>query len=325
MPAPAIALPGQNTLLGVLLLLIAYRVVKTTTDWTVKSALNYVQNLIASETTSRDEKNGNKRAVEIDEKLEQEIAEKADKISNYERMIRSLKRKNVSKGRIIEQYWKPLPAIIITFFNDYSSNSGDKKFIKDYITENNQASMLTANTYAIPPHGFPDRFDAPEKVGRKEIKTWIEDDIIAENPDGKAVICQASAVDLRRVFSHTDYDSHSFARQTIEQALDIENILSRNNVHRLLARDNVNLSRAIESGDIAFLLSRYISDEELELIHQHQDKIRDSLNDPPLRKIAQDSFTPELADAISPYIEDPKIPAQKAVEEAKLWHNELQG
>jgi len=322
--ASAINLLGETPFLSLLAALMAYQVIRSTTDWTIKGFLNYIRNTVATETTSREATKGNRRAVEIERKLEENISKKEEKISNYERMIRSLRGDNISKGRVIEQYWRPLPAIIITFFKDYSSGYEDKKFIKEHILENNEASMLTGNTYAIPPEGLPARFDEQRAISRQDIATWVREDIMGEHPGGKAVICQASAVDLRRVFSHTDYASHSFDRKTIEQALDIESILSRNNVTRLLAQENVNLSRAIESGDIAFFLSRYISEEELDLIHQNQDMIRDSLDNPPLREIAREEFAPKLADAISPYIQEPQGPAAKAVEEAQLWHRELQ-
>ncbi|WP_222912737.1 hypothetical protein [Natrinema sp. SYSU A 869] len=101
----------------------------------------------------------------------------------------------------------------------------EDKFLKNHILTNNDAEMLTGNTYAIPPKGFPDRFDSPSKVGRREIQQWVEDDILNQHKGSKAVICQASAVDLRRVYSHTDYESHSFNRKTIDQAIDIERIL----------------------------------------------------------------------------------------------------
>jgi hypothetical protein len=315
---------SQYALVLLIAAIVANQSLKSITDWTTKQVLGWSKNRILSETSNRDDKQGNERALNIEEKLQKRLDSKEEKISDYERMIRGLKDENISKKSIIEQYWRPLPAIIITFFMDYSESDKSKKFIKSYINENNEAEMLTGNTYAIPPKGFPERFDNPSEVGRKEIEEWIQKDILGEYPTGRAVICQASAVDLRRVYSHTDYEEHSFNRKTIEQALDIESILSEHNVHRILARENVNLSKAIEKGDIAFFLSRYLEPDELEEIHANQKEIRAELGNPPLRKIAKDEFAEKLAEAISEWVAEPIDPARRAVEEAKLWHEELQ-
>lgn len=321
----AVVIPPLDQLGAVFVIaVVLQQAIRSFTDWTLRSVFGYLRSFVVSETTSRTEKQGNEKSYEINNQLEERLSRKEDEISNYERLISGLKSKNISKNRIIEGYWKPLPAIIITFFKDYTDDSDDGKFLKSYIKRNNQAEMLTGNTYAIPPKGFPDRFEDPSKVGRPEIEEWFKEDVLGEYPEGKAVICQASTVDLRRVYSHTDYDSHSFARKTIESALDIESILQKNNIHRALARDKVNLSKAIEEGDIAFLLSRYVSSDELDQIHQHQDEIEAELGDPPLRSIAEESFIQELADAISPYVQDPHVPAKSAVEEAQMWHTELQ-
>lgn len=315
---------GNVTLYGALFIIVANQILKSTTDWTVKRGLSWVRNIVSSETTSRNQKEGNERAVDLEERLREQLKERRQEVSEYERLIRGLKNENISKKRIIDQYWKPLPALIITFYNDYAESNKDEKFLKKYILENNEAEMLTANTYAIPPKGFPDRFEQPSTVGRPEIEEWIQEDVLDDYPDGKVMICQASAVDLRRIYSHTDYDSHSFNRKTIEDALDIGDILEKNSVHRILARDNVNLSKSIENGDIAFLLSRYVSTEELEDIHENQPEIEEKLGNPSLRKIAQEDFIDPLSDAISEYVDAPEEPAQRAVEEAKLWHQGLQ-
>ncbi|GAA0304684.1 hypothetical protein [Halarchaeum salinum] len=237
-------------------------------------------------------------------------------------MIRGLQKDSVSKEDIIRKYW-PLPAIIIMFFNDYAESDPDKKFLKKYIIENNQAEMLTGETYVIPPKGFPERFEAPHKVGRREIEDWIEQDILDQQKKPQVAICQASAVDLRRVYSYTDYDSHGFNRKTIGQAIDIEKILSEHNVHRILASNGVNLSCAIEEGNLPFLLARYVSDEELEDIHENQKEIRERLDNPPLRRVATPGFEKELASVLSDYIDSPGVVAGKAVEEASLWHKEI--
>lgn len=331
MPSSIVGYDIQQGLLLLLGLFIGQQVLKSTTDWTVKQGLGWAGSFLVSETTGRDEKSGNEEAVRIDEylerkleKQEQEIEEREREVSNYERMIRSLRRNNISKKQIIQQYWRPLPAIIITFFNDYTYSDQDEKFVKKHIMEHNQAESLTALTYAIPPKGFPSRFDDSSKVGRGDIEEWIQEDILGEYPTGRVAICQASTVDLRRVYSYTDYEKHEFNRRTIDEALDIESILDRHDVHRILAKDNVNLSRAIENGDIAFSLSRYISQEELALIHEHQEEIQSHLGNPTLRRAAQDDFVKELSEAISEFVEEPEEPAKKAVEEAKLWYDELQ-
>lgn len=304
--------------------------VTSVTDWTVKEGLSWLRNIARSETTDREDKDGNKKAIEIADNLERKIEEKdkeikkrEEKVSNYERIIRGLRSDNISKREIIQSYWRPLPTIIITFFNDYSEST-DGKFLKKFIRENNDAEMLTGNTYAIPPKGFPNRFKEPSKVTRSDVQAWIHEDILAEEENPEVAICQVSAVDLRRIYSYSNCENMSFSRKTIDYALDIESILERHNVHRILARDSVNLSKEIENGNIAFFLSRYISDDELEEIHENQDQIRHELGDPPLRTIASDGFEERLADVLSTYISDPLDPSKKAVEEAKLWYEALQ-
>ncbi|WMT07661.1 hypothetical protein NP511_01335 [Natrinema thermotolerans] len=309
---------------GAAFLIVARQGLKSATDWTVKQGIGWVTTSAVQEGVSRDEIKGNEQALEIEKRLRDKLERREEEISDYEWMLRSLKHDNISKKRIIEKYWRPLPAIIITFYNDYEGNKKEKKFLKYHIQENNEAEMLTANTYVIPPKGFPERFESPNKVGRDKIRDWIEEDILAKHDNGKVVICQASAVDLRRVYSHTDYETHSFNRKTIDQALDIDKILGENNVHRILASDGVNLSRAIEDGDIAFFLSHYVSDDELEIIHENQNEIRERLQDPSLRKIATSGFEDELTEVLSDYIDAPREAASKAIEEAKLWQKELQ-
>lgn len=304
--------------------LIANQAVKTVTDWTVRQGIGWVWNFVRAEGTSRDDLEGNQQALEIVKQLRSKLERKEEELSDYEWMIRSLKSENISKKRIIEQYWRPLPAIIITFFNDYEEDESDTKFLKKHILDNNSAEMLTGNTYAIPPKGFPERFDSPSEVGRDDIRDWVEEDILGQQEGGKAVICQASVVDLRRVYSHTDYESHSFNRKTIDEALDISKILDNNDVHRILATDNVNLSKAIENGDIAFFISRYVSEEELSIIHENQDEIRQRLGNPSLRRMATTDFKEELEDVIGDYLDAPDTVSEKAVEDAKLWYSELQ-
>ena len=74
--ASAINLLGETPFLSLLAALMAYQVIRSTTDWTTKGFLNYIRNTVATETTSREATKGNRRAVEIERKLEENISKK---------------------------------------------------------------------------------------------------------------------------------------------------------------------------------------------------------------------------------------------------------
>ncbi|WP_222912736.1 hypothetical protein [Natrinema sp. SYSU A 869] len=61
---------------GVALILIANQVLKTATDWTVRQGFGWIKNITLSEGTSRDELEGNERALEIERRLRDQLERK---------------------------------------------------------------------------------------------------------------------------------------------------------------------------------------------------------------------------------------------------------
>ncbi|WP_222912738.1 hypothetical protein [Natrinema sp. SYSU A 869] len=66
-----------------------------------------------------------------------------------------------------------------------------------------------------------------------------------------------------------------------------------------------------------------MADDDLKIIHENQDDIRHQLENPSLRRIATTDFEEDLVAVLSNYIDAPEYAAKKAIEEAKLWHQEL--
>jgi len=246
------------------------------------------------------------------------------RLSDFERITRSLKRESLARERLIERYWQPLHAVLICFAEQEHGNDDSGKWLRDLLNEQYNLHNLTGFTTIIPPSEVPPQLKG-EQNSRDKLKEWIEEDLYSQHTDAKSTICFASVVDLRNVYSRTDYESEERTPlfSTIDEELDLEEIFSEDDFSKLLASDGVNLSKVIEQGDIPFLASKAITSDELDRIHQNQEEIESSLENPNLRAIADEVDVSALSEALSPYVDAPDAVASSVKEEAEIWKREL--
>lgn len=253
-----------------------------------------------------------------------EKQELEERLSDFERITQSLKLESVARERLIERYWRPLHAVIICFAEQENKEIDSNKWLRDLLEEQYNLHNLTGFTTIIPPAEVPSRLKGKQN-SRNKLKEWIEEDLYGQNPNAKSTICFAGVVDLRNVYSRTDYESDGRTPlfSTIDEELELENIFSEEDFSKLLASNGVNLSKIIEEGDIPFLASKAITSDELDQIHENQDAIESSLGNPNLRAIAEEVDLSELSEALSSYVESPDEVAQSIKNEAEIWKREL--
>lgn len=269
-----------------------------------------------------------------EEKIEgknQEISEIRDekeelenRLSDFERITNSLKKDSLARQRLIERYWQPLHAVIICFAEQENSDDDSETWLRDILEERYSLHNLTGFTCIIPPTDVPSQLKGKQN-SREKLKNWIENDVYDKFPDAKSTICFAGVVDLRNVYSRTDYEkenrTHLFS--TIDEELSLEDIFNEDDFSKLLASDGVNLSKIIEEGDIPFLASKAITSDELEKLHTNQEVIESNLGSPNLREIATEVDVSTLSEVLQSYISAPDRVASSIKQEAKIWEREL--
>lgn len=302
-------------------------------------------NLLRAETVERDNQRDNQRILSALESQQSQLKQKEDRIekreqelsnvrgrkeelkerlSDFERITRSLKEESLARERLIERYWQPLHAVVICFAEQEDNGEGSGKWLRDLLDEQYNLHNLTGFTTIIPPAEVPSQLKG-ERNSRDKLSQWIEEDLYSEYPDAKSTICFASVVDLRNVYSRTDHKSEdrSHLFSTIDEELDLQEIFSGEDFSKLLASDGVNLSKVIEEGDIPFLASKVITADELDCIHENQEVIEEELGSPNLRAIADEVDVSTMARALSPYVESPDEVASSIKQEAEIWKREL--
>lgn len=289
---------------------------------------------VKADTVARDNQSANTEVLEKMERLREEktevieqkerrIEEVESRLTEYERITRSLKEDSLARERLIERYWKPLHAVLICFTAQKDSEGNTEKFIKEKLEDEYTLHPLTGFTYIIPPADVPPELKQKRNT-RKDIKNWIENDLYKKNPDAKSIICFAGVVDLRNVYSRSDYalDEQTHLFSTIDEELGLEDIFNEDDFSKLLASEGVNLAKIIEEGDIAFFTSKSVKASELDKIHENQDDIEAKLGNPDLKQLVKMEKS-RIADALSPYVENPIEVAESVGEEATIWKKEL--
>lgn len=302
-------------------------------------------NRLRAETVERDNQKDNQQVLDIlkeqrgqlkqkeqqlesrQEELSKVRGEKQElegRLSDFERITRSLKQENVARERLIERYWQPLHAVIISFAEQEHDDKNSDTWLRDLLEEDYNLHNLTSFTTIIPPAEVPSQLKG-KRNSRDKLKEWIEEDLYGRHPDAKSTICFAGVVDLRNVYSHTDHESEGRTPlfSTIDEELDLDEIFSEKDFSKLLASDGVNLSKVIEKGDIPFLASKAITSDELDRIHQNQNTIEADLGNPNLRAVAEEVDVSHLSEALSPYVESPDEVASSIKKEAEIWKREL--
>jgi hypothetical protein len=299
------------------------------------NAANKTQ-VLKADTVNRRNKEGNQNIVKKMEKLreekkeirrekETEIEEFKNELSDYERIIESIQDESVARKRLIENYWKPLHALVACFTKSkIDTDEGETNFVLDALRRGRDVEQITGSTYIVPPKDVPNQIKS-KPDSRAALETWIEDEVYSDYPDALAHIAMFGLVDLRNVYSSSDYEAddlpHFFS--TVDWEFDLEDIFDSEDFSRLLANESVNLTEIIEKGDIAFFVSKSVSPEELDDIHEAQTQVEEQLGNPNVKQLAEQVTLEQLIEVLTPYVSDPQSVAESVKEEAGIWNDQL--
>jgi len=292
--------------------------------------------VVRADTVNRRKKEGNKNIVEKLEKLREEkkeirrkkqteIEEVKNELSDYERIIESIQDESVARKRLIENYWKPLHALVACFTKSkVDTDDGKTNFVLEALRRGRDVEQITGSAYIVPPKDVPNQIKS-NPDSRAALETWIEDEVYSDHPDALAHIAMFGLVDLRNVYSSSDYEAddlpHFFS--TVDWEFDLEDIFDSEDFSRLLANESVNLTEIIENGDIAFFVSKSVTPEELDDIHEAQTQIENELGNPDVKQLAEQVSLEQLTGALAPYVSDPQSVAESVKDEASIWRDQL--
>lgn len=246
-------------------------------------------------------------------------------LSDYERLIESIQDESVARKRLIKNYWKPLHALVACFTKSkVETDDGEKNFVLEALRRGRNVEQITGSTYIVPPRDVPSRIKS-NPDSREALESWIEDEVYADHPEALAHIAMFGLVDLRNVYSSSDYEQEELTHffSTIDWEFELEDMFSAEDFSRMLANESVNLTEIIEKGDIAFLASKSVTPEELDGIQNAQDEIESELDNPNVKQLASEVSRAKILGALSPYVADPERVAGSVKEEANIWSERL--
>ncbi len=292
--------------------------------------------VVKADTVNRSEKDGNLRVVkkledirkekeELRQKKQEQIEEYESDLSDYERIIESIQDDSVARKRLIENYWKPLHALVACFTKSkIQTDDGETNFVLEALRRGRDVEQITGSVYIVPPKDVPEQIKgSPDS--REALESWITDEVYADRSDALAHIAMFGLVDLRNVYSSSDYKRddlpHFFS--TVDWEFDLEDIFNSEDFSRLLANESVNLTEIIEKGDIAFFVSKSVSPKELDDIHDAQDIIETKLGNPNLKELATEVSTDQLISVLGSYVADPEQVTNSVKDEANIWNDQL--
>lgn len=272
----------------------------------------------------------NKRLEEKNERIQTQrkiISQKEDRVDEYEEIIRTLQDENISVEGLVEEYWRDSTILLISFSSQKDSKGETEKFMKRKLKEDYELINLTSKTWVIPPAEFPERLESASN--RNEIQDWLEEDVFPDYPGHRVIVPFATAVDLKNVYSHSGFDPgevDDFA-STLDEELGLSRLMSPEDFSQELASNNIDLADVIESGQITFFVSNYVSDEQLKEISSNRESIEETLEedlgDVSLQTLADDRAIKPLEEALSDYVTYPKKVARGAVGVAEMWQKGL--
>lgn len=251
-------------------------------------------------------------------RLEKERLEQQQQHQQEEgRLMSSLKRRSIAVDKLLEQYHKPLNAIIISYATQREQVSGKNRqshFLKNELARYN-SKYLGGTDVLIPPASVPAGLKTQE-----DLKRWFEIDIL------KNRYCKIKFLvlfDLKRSAfwgTYLPYIQKKPMHFSLGDKLSIEDIFTNEQINKLA------ISEIITSGDIAWLASSVVSEIELEVILRNQKSIETEIGNPSLRVLSNIAIKNKLASVLSKYnIQDSDSIAQSIVDEAKFWHNKIKG
>jgi len=254
------------------------------------------------------------RHLKRTEKKHQKSKEEADE--ERKRIIDSLKRRSISTNKLIEKYDDSLNAIVFSYSNQGEIVDGktkSTKFIREAVEPFN-AKYLGGTDVLIPPSKVPVWIK-----NQNDLKKWFERNIL------KGRYCKVKFLvlfDLKKKAFWENYLPYQQKRPnhfSIGEQLSVDDLFTEEQINK------ISLGEIIREGDIAWLASTILSGDELERVLRNQGLIEKKLGKPSLRIVAQDDFTENLSEVLKEYVAKSDELAQAIVDEAKFWHDKLQG
>lgn len=230
------------------------------------------------------------------------------------RMVSSLKRRGIATEKLIEQYHKPLNAILISYASQYGIANGRTRkshYIKEELARYNSKYLGGSDTL-IPPASVPKSIKT-----REDLKRWFEKKIL------KGRYCKIKFLvmfDLRNAAfwgTYLPYTQKNPMNYTIGEVLGIEDVFTSKQIDRLA------ISEIINSGDIAWLASAVVSEKELDIILRNQKSIEKAIDNPSLRVLSDNSIKDKLVKILSKYVENATEVAEAIIEEAGFWQEKI--
>lgn len=262
------------------------------------------------------------------QEIESEIAEKESRISRFERIMRSLERKGISRREVLKKYERPLPVVLIGYTKQESPLGEKERFVRDTLIEKFDMQWYGGHDGVIPPRkvieaGIDD-IDSFEKI--------MEEEVFGDEEDRFAVIKYATVVDLAGEVYWKNNIPYETSAETVVEALDMEEILENDEFLGLISsKDRDALERVIREGDIGFFASRWVEESDLDRIHKDQTEIErriaEELPDLNLTNLASDEAPDVISSVLDDYVKtgqkELEEVAQGIQEEAKIWKKEL--
>jgi len=260
--------------------------------------------------------------------IQTEVREKENRISRFERIMRSLEREGVKRRELLKKYERPLPVILLAYTNQKSPLGTSNSFVRDELSERLDLQWYGGHDAVIPPRAVKEA----GIEGIDDFEVVMEEIFEDEENDRYAVIKYATIVDLAGEvywYNNLPYDTSS---ETVAEALDMEDILEDAEFLDLISeKEKDALERIIREGDIGFFSSRWVEESDLDRIHDNQAKIEQHLNEElpelNLTNLASEEAPEALFDVLSNFLHlsdsEVRQVAKDINEEAKIWREEL--
>lgn len=258
-----------------------------------------------------EEKNVEIRRIEQDRRREQRQRQ-----AEEGRLVGSLKRRSIATEKLLEQYHKPVYAILLSYASQHADVNGrirSVSFLKDELSRFN-AKYLGGTDTLIPPASVPRNLKTQE-----DLKHWFETEVL------KGRYCKVkfmALVDIRRTAfwgTYLHYTQKEPKHHSIGEVLSMGDVFTDEQIDKLA------ISEIIRSGDIAWLASAVVAGQELEQILRNQKAIEAELKNPSLRILANSDIKDSLVQALAKFIQNSDSVADAIIDEAKFWNDKLKG
>ena len=186
-----------------------------------------------------------------------------------------------------------------------------EKFLRDELTKYGVKS-LGGSDFLIPPSNVPKSIKT-----RFDLEKWFESEIL------KGRYCKIKfllLIDLNKNSfwkNYLPYTQKKPFHHTIGEVLSVDDIFNEDQINKIAISD------IIKSGDILWLASSFLSEEESEIIQKNQHSIEKQLNNPSLRIISNDNFKEKLTSVLDDFINNADEISNRIISEAKYWKKRL--